>query len=217
MTEQQLLVPLDTYLRAGLHIGTKFKTKYMEPFIYKIRPDGLAVLNVQAIDKRLAVVAAFLSRFEPRDILVIGKRENGWKAMHMFSRLTGVRTYPGRYHPGILTNPELEDFMEAKVVLVTDPWPDKDAVKDAVHVSSSVIALCDTNNETTYVDLALPCNNKGRKSLGLVFYILAREYLLRRKMIQHEKEMTISVNEFMQDQGQPTKEAKETVEEASPS
>ncbi len=214
MAEQQLLVPLDTYLRAGLHIGTKFKTKYMEPFIYKIRPDGLAVLNVQAIDKRLAVVAAFLSKFEPQDILVIGKRENGWKAMQMFSRLTGARTYPGRYHPGILTNPELEDFMEAKVVLVTDPWPDKDAVKDAVHVSSSVIALCDTNNETTYVDLAIPCNNKGRKSLGLVFYILAREYLLRRKMIKNEKEMTISVDEFMQEEGQAPETPLKAVEEA---
>ncbi|MEK6840154.1 MAG: 30S ribosomal protein S2, partial [Nanoarchaeota archaeon] len=130
MTVQQdnFLVPLDTYLKAGLHIGTKFKTAYMSPFIYKIRPDGLSVLNVQAINKRIETACSFLSRFKPEEILVVGKRENGWKAMKLFSDATGIRTYPGRYHPGIMTNPQLEDFLEVKVIVVTDPWPDKDAV-----------------------------------------------------------------------------------------
>ncbi len=201
MTVQQehFLVPLDVYLKAGLHIGTKFKTEYMSSFIYKVRPDGLSVLNVQAINKRIELACAFLSKFSPEEILVIGKRENGWRAMKLFSELTGIRTYPGRYHPGMMTNPQLEDFLEVKVILVTDPWPDKDAVRDAVSTGATVIALCDTNNESNYLDLVVPCNNKGKKSLGLFFYILAREYLKHRGLIKDEKEMTIGMEEFLKE------------------
>ena len=199
MTKEQemLLVPLDTYLKSGFHIGTKFKTAYMAPFIYKIRPDGLSVLNVQLINKRIETACSFISRYNPDEILIVGKRENGWKAIKLFSQLTGIRSYPGRYHPGILTNPQLEDFMETKVLIVTDPWPDKDAVRDAVNVGAAVIALCDTNNESNYIDLVVPCNNKGKKSLGLFFYILAREYLKRRGQIKDDADMKINVEEFM--------------------
>ena len=197
--QENFLVPLDVYLKAGLHIGTKFKTKYMDSFIYKIRPDGLAVLNIQAINKRIEVACAFLSQYEPDDILVVGKRENGWKAMKLFSQVTGIRCYSGRYHPGIMTNPELEDFLEAKVIIVTDPWPDKDAVRDAVSTGAAVIAMCDTNNESNYIDLVVPCNNKGKKSLGLFFYILAREYMKGKGMIKSEKEMKVSIDKFMEE------------------
>lgn len=202
MTVQQdnFLVPLDTYLKAGLHIGTKFKTAYMSPFIYKVRPDGLSVLNVQAINKRIETACNFLSKFKPEEILVVGKRENGWKAMKLFSDATGVRTYPGRYHPGIMTNPQLEDFLEVKVIVVTDPWPDKDAVRDAVSIGATVLALCDTNNESTYVDLVIPCNNKGKKSLGLFFYILAREYLKSRGLVKDDKDMKIPMEEFLKEE-----------------
>ena len=163
MAEQEqsnFLVPLDEYLKVGLHIGTKFRTKYMEPFIYKIRPDGLAVLNVQKINERIEIAAKFLSQYKPEDILIVGRRENGWKAIKLFSQLTGIRAFAGRYPPGILTNTNLDNFIEAKIVLVTDPWPDKNVVRDAVKVGLPVIALCDTNNESNYIDLVVPCNNK---------------------------------------------------------
>lgn len=197
--EQQLLVPLETYLKSGLHIGTKFRTKYMEQFIYKIRPDGLSVLNVQAINQRLVMVAQFLAQFKPEEVLVVGKRENCWRSAQMFSKMTGIRSCAGEYHPGILTNPNLEYFTEIKVLLAVDPWPDKDAIRDAVKVNANVIALCDTNNESNYIDVVLPCNNKGKKSLGLVFYILARGYLLARGMIKDESEMQFKIEDFMAD------------------
>ena len=119
------LIPLDNYLKVGLHIGTKFRTKYMEPFIYKIRSDGLAVLNVKKIDERIEIASKFLSQFEPNEILVACRRENGWKAVKLFSKLTGVRVIAGRYRPGMLTNPNLDNFSETKVLFVVDPWPDK--------------------------------------------------------------------------------------------
>ena len=193
--DSHMMVPLDNYLKAGLHIGTKFRTKYMENFIYKVRADGLTVLNVQAIDERIRVVADFISKYPPEDIVIVGKRENSWRAVKIFAKVTGTKAYAGRYHPGILTNPNLEDFKEAKLIIVADPWPDKDALKDAAKVGAVTVALCDTNNDSTYVDLVLPCNNKGRKSLGLVFYILAREYMKVR--YPEAPEMTYSLDDFM--------------------
>lgn len=193
--DSHMMVPLDSYLKAGLHIGTKFRTKFMENFIYKVRTDGLTVLNVQEIDKRIRTVAEFITNYEPEDIVVVGKRENGWRAIKLFEKVTGTKAYAGRYHPGILTNPGLEDFKEAKLIIVADPWPDKDALKDAAKVGAVTVALCDTNNDSTYVDLVLPCNNKGRKSLGLIFYILAREYLKAKH--PEAPEMSYSLDDFM--------------------
>ena len=198
--EQQFLVPLDEYLKVGLHIGTKFKTKYMAPFIYKVRPDGLAVLNVQVINQRIELAAKFLAQYEPQDILVIGRRENSWKAVKKFEEVTGIRTFAGRYPPGILTNPILDNFIEAKIVLVTDPYPDKNVVRDANKMSIPVIALCDTNNESNYIDLVVPCNNKGKKSLGLFFYILAKEYLKLKGKIKKDSEMKAKIDDFMDEE-----------------
>ena len=197
MAEEKFLVPRDVYLKSGIHIGTKFRTAYMNPFIYKVRPDGLSVLNIQAINRRIELACSLLNRYKPEDVLVVGKRENGWKATKLFSQLTGIRSYAGKYNPGIMTNPQLEDFLEIKLIIVTDPWPDKDAVRDAVSVGAAVIALCDTNNESNYIDLVVPCNNKGKKSLGLFFYILAREYLKSKGLVKDDKDMKISMDEFL--------------------
>jgi small subunit ribosomal protein S2 len=174
---EELLVPLDDYLAAGVHIGTKFKTKSMAKFIYKTNPNGLTVLNVQKIDERLKVAVDFLSKFAPEDILLVGKRENAWKAIAAFSKLTGVKNYAGRYPAGILTNMQLETFFEPKVVLVIDPWLDKNAIQDALKTNLPIVAFCDTNNTTNNVDLAVPLNNKGAKSVGLALYVLAENYL----------------------------------------
>ena len=193
---EQFLVPLEQYLKVGIHIGTKFRTKYMEPFIYKVRPDGLAVLNVQEIDKRIGIAAKMLSKYEPNSILVVGRRENSWKSVEMFAKATGIRVLIKRYPPGILTNQDLEDFTEIKLLFATDPIPDKNAVRDAVKIGIPVIALCDTNNEANYVDLIIPCNNKGKKSLGLIFWILAKEYLRLKGVIKSEQEMKYSVDDF---------------------
>ncbi|MBM3199662.1 30S ribosomal protein S2 [Candidatus Woesearchaeota archaeon] len=200
MTQQQeFLIPLDLYLKVGLHIGTKFRTKYMEPFIYRVRSDGLAVLNVQKIDERIGVAARFLSQYKPEEIIVTCRRENGWRAAKLFSSLTGIRVITGRYPPGVLTNLALENFTEAKIMLVTDPWPDKNAVNDAVKVGMPIIALCDTNNTANNVDLIVPCNNKGKKSLGLVFWILAKEYMKHRGIIQKDEDLKVTVDDFTPD------------------
>ena len=159
--DEKFLVPRDAYLKSGIHIGTKFRTKYMEQFIYKTRPDGLSVLNLQKIDERIKVAASFLAQYNPKDVLIICRRENGWKAVELFGKLTGTRVFAGRYPPGILTNPNLEEYTEAKIVMVVDAWPDRNAVLDSVKIGIPVIALCDTNNQSNFIDFVVPCNNKG--------------------------------------------------------
>ena len=196
MTEQEkLLVPIDEYLKAGIHIGTKFKTSYMDSFIYKARADGLFVLNLQKIDERIDIAASMLARYAPEEIIIVSKRENSWKAVKAFGKATGIRVFAGWYPPGILTNPALENFIEAKIMLVTDAWPDRNAVKDAMIIGVPVIALCDTNNQANFIDFVIPCNNKGKKSLGLLFWILAKEYQRRRGL----PEQDLKIEDFVEE------------------
>ncbi len=199
MAEEKFLVARDVYLKSGIHIGTKFRTKYMEQFIYKTRPDGLSVLNLQKIDERIIIAAAFLAQYAIEDILIISRRENGWKAVELFGKLTGVRVFAGRYPPGTLTNPNLEEYTEAKIVLVVDAWPDRNAVLDAVKVGIPVVALCDTNNQSNFLDLVVPCNNKGKKSLGLLFYILTKEFLKLKGKLKEGEEFSNKLEDFTEE------------------
>ncbi len=168
----------------------------MSQFIYKVRPDGLSVLNLKKIDDRIGLASKFLANYEPGDIIVVGRRENSWDAIKKFSEVTGIRAITGRYPPGMLTNPALEIFTEAKILLITDPWPDKNALGDAVKIGIPVVAICDTNNESNYIDFVIPCNNKGKKSLGLLFYILAREYLKNRGAIKSDDDFKYKEEDF---------------------
>jgi len=199
MTEENFLVPQEQYLKSGIHIGTKFKTKYMEKFIYKTRPDGLSVLNLKQIDERLKMAADMLSNYEPKDILIVSRRENGWDAVKLFAEITGVKFFAGRYPPGILTNTNLEVYMEPKIILVTDAWPDRNAVKDALTVGIPVIGLCDTNNQANNLDLVVPCNNKGKKSLGLFFFILMREFMKTKGLIKSDDEVQKYYDRFVEE------------------
>jgi len=199
MTEEKLLLPAETYLKSGIHIGTKFRTKYMDPFIYKARSDGLSVLNLQKIDERIKIAANFLAQFESSEILIVSRRENGWKPVNAFKKATGIKVFAGRYPPGMMTNPQLDIYQEFKILLVTDSWPDRNAIMDAVRMGVPVIALCDTNNQSNNIDLVVPCNNKGKKSLGLFFWILAREYLLHKAVIKSPDEFTATVEEFTEE------------------
>ncbi|MEM2874220.1 MAG: 30S ribosomal protein S2 [Candidatus Nanoarchaeia archaeon] len=178
--EEELLVPMEQYLAAGIHIGTKIRTKQMMPFVYKVNPQGLSTLNLSEIDKRLRLAAKILSKYNPDDIVVVCRRENGWKAVSAFAKYIGCKYFAGRYPAGIITNLNLKNFFEPKLMLVADPYPDKNAVHDALISGVPLIALCDTNNTIENVDFIIPCNNKGARSLGLIFWILATQYLKER-------------------------------------
>lgn len=194
--DENYLVSTKTYLKSGIHIGTKFRTKQMAPFIYKTRSDGLSILNLKKIDERLRIAGKFLSQYKPEEILVVSRRENGWKVVQLFGKATGCKIFAGRYAPGLLTNIVLENFLEIKLIFVTDPWPDRNAIRDALKIGIPVVGLCDTNNQTNCIDYVIPCNNKGRKSLGIIFWALAKEYLKNRGVIKSDDEFKETIEAF---------------------
>lgn len=199
MAEEELLISNEDYLKSGIHIGTKFRTKYMQNFIYKTRSDGLSVLNITQIDERIRVAARFLANYEPEDILIVSRRENGWRPVKLFAKATGAQFFAGRYPPGVLTNPQLKNFVEAKVMVVTDAGPDKNAINDALKVGIPIIALCDTNNQANNIDLVVPCNNKGKKSLGLMFWLFSKRYLELKGLKNEGQALEYSLEQFTEE------------------
>ncbi|MFC7133776.1 MULTISPECIES: 30S ribosomal protein S2 [Salinibaculum] len=178
--EADLLIPVEDYLAAGAHIGTQQKTKDMERFIHRVRTDGLYVLDVSMTDQRIRTAADFLANYEPEQILVASSRQYGRFPAEKFADAVGARARTGRFIPGTLTNPKYDGYIEPDVVVVTDPIGDSQAVKEAITVGIPVIAMCDSNNTTSNVDLVVPTNNKGRKALSVVYWLLANETLDRR-------------------------------------
>jgi len=178
--EADLLIPVEDYLGAGVHIGTQQNTSDMERFIHRVRTDGLYVLDVSMTDSRIRTAADFLANYDPEQILVASSRQYGRFPAEKFAEAVGARARTGRFIPGTLTNPDYEGYIEPDVVVVTDPIGDAQAVKEAITVGIPVIAMCDSNNTTSNVDLVVPTNNKGRKALSVVYWLLANETLDRR-------------------------------------
>lgn len=176
----ELLVPEETYLTSGVHIGTQQKSANMRRFVYKVRFDGLHVLDVRATDRRIRTAAKFLARFPPEKIVVVSQRQYGQKPVRVFAKAVGAVSFAERFVPGCLTNPNLAEYYEPKVLLVTDPATDQQALSEAVGIGIPVVGLCDVNNETRNVDLVIPANNKGRVALATVYWVLAREVLRAR-------------------------------------
>jgi small subunit ribosomal protein S2 len=192
----ELLIPLDKYLAAGLHIGTQQKTKDMERYIYRVRADGLYVLDVRKTNDRIVSAGKFLSKFDPDDILVVSTRQYGQAPVKKFGQITGAKTIPGRFIPGTLTNPNYGKFIEPKVLVVTDPRSDSQAIIEARQIGIPVVALCDTENLLGNVDIVVPVNNKGRKAIALVYWLLARQTLRGRGDLAEDQDLSIPSTEF---------------------
>ncbi len=178
----ETLIPIEDYLKSSIHLGTRAITPDMKPFVYKRRADGLAVFNTSLLDEKIRASAEFLSKYAPEDVIVVCKREAGWKALELFSKATGIRIFTKQYPAGILTNPNLSDFIETKLVFVCDPWIDKNAFNDAKRIRIPILAICDTNNYIRGTAQILPGNNKSAKSLSMIFYLLAKLYTEKRKI-----------------------------------
>lgn len=173
---KKLIVPAEDYKKAAVILGTKVITGYMEQYVYKRRADGLAIIDVEKTDEKVQSAINFLSQFNPEDILVFCKREAGWKAAEQLGVVTGARVFVRRYPAGVITNPTLPDFFEPKVLLIVDPWIDKNALNDAIRIGIPIISLADTNNVTNNLDLVVPTNNKTSSSIGLIFFLIAKGY-----------------------------------------
>jgi small subunit ribosomal protein S2 len=192
----ELLIPEDTYLTSGVHIGTQQKSASMRRFVYKVRFDGLHVLDIRETDRRIRLGAKFLSRFPPEKILTVSQRQYGQKPVKVFAKTIGAVSFAERFVPGCLTNPNLDEYFEPKVLVVTDPATDQQALSEAVSIGIPVIGLCDVNNETRNVDFVIPANNKGRVALATVYWLLAREVLKARGGPSAEAPYPLTIEDF---------------------
>jgi len=194
--EEELLLPQDTLLSAGIHIGTRMKTKDMDLFIYRVRPDGLFVLDVKKTDERIRVSAKFLARFEPSKIAAVAARLYGHSPAEKFCEVVGATPVVGRFTPGLLSNPLYPDSIKPSAILVSDPKADVQAVKEASEVGIPVIGLCSTDNDFSNVDLVIPTNNKGRRALAVIYWLLARQILRERGEIPPDGDISQSIDDF---------------------
>ncbi len=176
------LVPIEDYLKASMHLGTRVITPHMRKYIYKRRADGLAVFNTAMLDSTMRGAGAYLAKFAPEDIIVVCKREAGWHAIKLFSETLGIRSFMKKYPAGILTNTNLKDFFECKLVFICDPWLDKNALTDANRIGVPVLGVCDSNNYHFGMEHFIVGNNKSVKSLGMMLYLLAKLYIEHRKL-----------------------------------
>jgi small subunit ribosomal protein S2 len=177
MNDVEYLLPLDIYQQHFVHIGTQQSSAHMVPFLedQKQEGTGLYLINLDETNRRFSTVSNFLSKFKPENILVVSARQYGQRPARRFAQAIGARHIVGRFIPGTLTNPRLPSYIEPEVIIVTDPQADQQALSEAVNTGLPVVAICDANNTLRFVDLVLPANNKGRRSLALVYWLLARE------------------------------------------
>lgn len=195
-TEGELLMPQDALLSAGIHIGTRMKTGDMEQFIYRVRPDGLFVLDVKKTDDRIKVAAKFLARFEQAKIAAAAARLYAQEPIKKFCEATGATPIVGRFIPGLLSNPLYPNRIEPEVLIVSDPRADSQAVKEAASAGIPVVALCSTDNEFSGIDLVIPTNNKGRRALAVIYWLLARQILRERGELPSDKDLPLTIEDF---------------------
>src|SRR3972149_6514702 len=171
-----MLVPLEEYVKSGIYLGTKVVTPKMKQYVYRRRADGLAIFNSDIIDEKLKEGIDYMSKFDAKDIILVCKRQAGWKTAGMLGKITGIRVFTKKYPAGVLTNTKLVDFFENELTVACDSWLDKNAIQDTLNVQKKILMVCDTNNFPKDADQIIIGNNKSARSLGLIFYLLTRGF-----------------------------------------
>lgn len=191
---QKMLMSDSDYKASGMYIGMKQRTAQMKEYIYRIRPDGLSLLNIGKIDQRIRTAAKMLAR--SKSIMIVARKNVAHEAVKKFGEVTGANVVVGRFMPGTLTNPSYKKFFEADIVMIVDPLTDYQALKEAVTARIPVIGVCDTFNETKNIDLIIPSNNKGVRSLVTLFWLLARELQKERGEVKSDEDFAYKIEDF---------------------
>ncbi|MDG6928848.1 MAG: 30S ribosomal protein S2 [Nitrososphaerota archaeon] len=185
-----------TLVSTGIRIGTTVKTKYMTGYVAKTRSDGLHLIDVNRTLSRIEVVGKFISRFTPANVAVYTARDFAKTPIEKFCELTGCKGQTGRFMPGTFTNPQLPFYTDTDMLLVVDPALDKQAIVEASSIGIPVVAVADTDNSTEDVDIVIPANNRGRRSLAALFWLLARSVLIHSSAISADQPIKYTIEEF---------------------
>jgi small subunit ribosomal protein S2 len=183
-------------LSTGIRVGTTVKTTFMQPFITKASPEGLYMIDLDQTLARIKTAAKFITRIEPAQILVCSGREYASTPIERFCEMTGARKMLSRFMPGTLTNPSLPYYTEPKLVIISDPQVDSQAITEATNAGIPVIGVSNTDNVTSKIDVIIPANNRGRKSLATVFWLLAREILIQKGKLGENDPMKYEIDDF---------------------
>jgi small subunit ribosomal protein S2 len=192
----EMTISEETYMTSGAHIGTRQKNSDIKDFIYKVRNDGLYIIDVKKTDERIKTAAKFISKYKPGEVLAVSVRQYGQKPIRKLAEHTGIEVLDGRFRPGTLTNPTAKGFREPELIILTDPLADQQALNEGKNIGIPIVGLCDTNNETRYIDIVIPTNNKGRRALALVYWLLTREILKERGDIKKYEDFKPTVEDF---------------------
>jgi small subunit ribosomal protein S2 len=183
-------------LSTGIRVGTAVKTKFMIPFITKASPEGLYLLDLDITLAKIKTAAKFINSVNINDVIVCSGREYANTPVEKFCELTGAVKKLGRFMPGTLTNPSLPYYIEPKLVLISDPQVDEQAITEATNAGIPVIGISNTDNMTSKVDLVIPANNRGRKSLATVYWLLARDILIKKGELKDDEPLKYEIDDF---------------------
>ena len=183
-------------LSTGIRVGTAVKTKFMVPFITKASPEGLYMLDLDITLARIQTAAKFINRMNIEKVIVCSGREYANTPIEKFCEVTGATKMLGRFMPGTLTNPSLPYYIEPQLVLISDPQVDSQAITEATNAGIPVIGISNTDNMTSQIDLIIPANNRGRKSLATAYWLLAREILVEKGQLKGDESLKYEIDDF---------------------
>ncbi|MCL5788421.1 MAG: 30S ribosomal protein S2 [Candidatus Marsarchaeota archaeon] len=192
----QLLVPEEVYKTSNVNIGTNRKARLMSRFIQGTQSDGVYILDVKQLDERIKFASRFLSQFQPDKIVAVGLRRNAFAPVFKFSAHTKCVPLTGGFTAGTFTNPSLNVYSEPDAVLISDPLNETQPVLEAAEMGIPIVAVCDTDSPVEYIDYVIPANNRGRKSLAVIYWLLAREILKVRGELPSAAEWTVKPEDF---------------------
>ena len=164
-------------LVAGCHYGGKKVTKQMKKYVYTVRRDGIAIFDVNKMYEKIQAAARIIASVDPDSVISVSSKEAGQRAVYKFGHFTKTQTVTGRWSPGMLTNQTTKKFIEPRLLIVTDPRTDYNAILESSYVNVPVIAICNSDNMLKYVDCAIPCNNRSPKAVAMVWYLLTKAVL----------------------------------------
>ena len=183
-------------LSTGIRVGTQVKTTFMKPFITKASPEGLYMIDLDITLDRIKTAAKFVNRVGVENIIICSGRQYANMPIEKFCEVTGAKYLLGRFMPGTLTNPSLPYYIEPKLILISDPQVDEQAITEATNAGIPVVGISNTDNITSKVDLVVPANNRGRKSLATIYWLLAREILIEQGKLKEEDSMQYEIDDF---------------------